>query len=360
MTNADLVEDVIRRIAVGPDRGKDISADEAERVMKAVLNTELDPIQVGIFLIALRMKRESVQEFQGIFSALQSSITERQLPISDLYCLADPYDGYLRNIPATPFVPAVLAACGMPALICGVHSVGPKHGITAHKVFKLAGINCRRSTAEAAAVIEAGGWCYLDQAQYASQLNALNEFRDTIVKRTAITTLERLLMPIKAENTHLVLGYVHKAYPEIYSTIASFAGYSSAMLTKGVEGGFVPALNKPMRSFMFDFMSDSKRNTNEVTEKAINEIPNELTSKSAAPIADEDSIKAVRQCLDMGLESLAGKANPLRNSIVVASAQIISAYDQQLSFTLAVEKVQNCLDNGSAQARFQSLIEGET
>ena len=352
-----LIRDVIRRIAVGPDRGRDISSVEAEQVMTAILTDQVDPIQAALFLIGLRMKRESMGEFQGIFTALQNAIDQQTASVNELICLADPYDGYLRYLPASPFVPSVLAACGLPALICGVETVGPKHGVTAHKVYKLAGIEPLNDTQSAIANIENHGWAYLDQSQYAPELFSLGEFRDRIVKRTALTTLERLLMPIKASNkTHMVLGYVHKAYPEIYSSIAAMAGYSSALLSKGVEGGFVPALNKPLRQFQFDFDSSDWA----VTEKELFDLPAELASFEAAPSvlssANQNMDLAAQNCLELGIEALAGKHNSLRNSLVVAAAQIVTIYHATDNFYSAVDKVQNCLDNGSAQDSFRSLI----
>ena len=47
--------------------------------------------------------------------------------------LADPFDGYVRNVSMTPFIPAVLAACGLNSVMHGVETVGPKHGVTAHR-----------------------------------------------------------------------------------------------------------------------------------------------------------------------------------------------------------------------------------
>ena len=73
------------------------------------------------------------------------------------------------------------------------------------------------------------------KASMCPRCSPLNELRDQIVKRRALTTLERLLIPIKGQQaTHLVLGYVHKAYPEIYATVAKHAGFTTSLLLKGV------------------------------------------------------------------------------------------------------------------------------
>ena len=49
----------IQRIATGPEYSKDISFAEARDAMNHILDGSADPVQAGIFLIALRMKRET-------------------------------------------------------------------------------------------------------------------------------------------------------------------------------------------------------------------------------------------------------------------------------------------------------------
>jgi len=345
------MRDAIQRIAVGPDRGRDISAQAAQQIMQAVLAGQIDEVQVAVFLIALRMKRESMGEFSGLFAAIQDSIKPVSALVSELVCLADPFDGYTRHLSMTPFIPPVLAACGLTALLHGVETVGPKHGITASKVYQLAGIDTERSCERVATQLAEIGWGYIDQRVYAPDLFKLGELRDKIVKRTAVTTLERLLMPIKAEQrTHLVLGYVHKAYPEIYAGIAKQAGYASTLLIKGVEGGLAPALNKPLRRY---FIERSNVDPLEDARQIIDAL-SLFDSDSAAQTTQQSGAKAVADCLELGLQVLAGKSGTARNSLCFAVGQIIYAHRHTDTLSAAVEKVQNCLDNGTALARFNN------
>lgn len=347
----EAMREAIQNIAVGPDRGRDISRDLAKVVMQGVLNGEIDDVQIAVFFIALRMKRESTQEFLGLFDALLASVAPSTAAVEDVIVLADPFDGYVRNVTMTPFIPSVLSACGYHAVIHGVETVGPKHGVTAHKVFKMAGIDTLRSAEAVASDIPDVGWGYVDQRCYAPALFELQSLRDLIVKRTALTTLERLLIPIRGRlNTHLVLGYVHKAYPEIYATVAKAAGYQSVLLLKGVEGGLAPALNKPLRRFFFDgeLPSDIDAEKQLIESQALFDAP------SAAQSADQ-SKHAVQECLDTGLSVLKGVKSIARDSLCLASAQILSAHQVDLSLSEAVEKVQQCLDNGSVKERFDAL-----
>ena len=87
---------VIQRIATGPEMSKDISRDEARVAMRAILEGQVDPVQAGIFLIALRMKRETDEENIGILEALREAGETVTAGVDVLIDIADPYDGFTR------------------------------------------------------------------------------------------------------------------------------------------------------------------------------------------------------------------------------------------------------------------------
>lgn len=346
------LREAIQKVAVGPDRGRDISQADAQLICEAMLSGQLDELQVAVFLIALRMKRESLEELRGLFAGLLSHSQTRQVEIEELFCLADPFDGYGRHNSMTAFIAPTLAACGMSSVMHGVQSVGPKHGVTAHQIYHLAGLNALNPLEQAAEDVERYGWGYIDQQVYAPALHGLTLLRDRMVKRTALTTLERVLMPLRGKvQTHLVLGFVHQAYPQIYISMAQLAGYDSATLIKGVEGGLAPALNKPMRYFHQSNLAESL----DFPDKQVIELPSRLQNHSQA--APRSTQVSAEQCLEQGMNVLAGEAGLARDSLCLSVASILLAHNRANSLATAVEKVQDCLDNGLALASFIGLCE---
>ena len=86
---------MLQRIATGPDLSKPLNEAEAEYGMRLILNGECDPVQAGIFLIALRMKRETPAENRGVLSAIRKTTRTATVAVDDLVdLLADPYNGY--------------------------------------------------------------------------------------------------------------------------------------------------------------------------------------------------------------------------------------------------------------------------
>ncbi|MER3468138.1 MAG: anthranilate phosphoribosyltransferase, partial [Thermoflexus sp.] len=65
---------MIREAIAKLTRREDLSAEEAEAAMDALMRGEATPAQIGAFLIALRMKGETVPEIVGCARAMRRAI----------------------------------------------------------------------------------------------------------------------------------------------------------------------------------------------------------------------------------------------------------------------------------------------
>ena len=167
----------LQQIATGPALSKDLSATDARSGMGYILDGRADEVQAAIFLIALRMKRETIAELHGVLQALLARTRTIEVDVPDLIDIADPFDGYVRGVPIAPFLPPLLAACGVPTVSNGVSSMGPKYGITAHRVLGAAGCPVGLTLESAASQIADNdiGWSYVDQSQACPALYRLLE-----------------------------------------------------------------------------------------------------------------------------------------------------------------------------------------
>lgn len=354
---------IIKRIATGPELSKDISREEARQGMRFVLEGAVDPVQAGIFLIALRMKRETDEENQGILEAMLEVAQRVTAPVDSIVDLADPYDGFTRTLPASPFLPAVLAACGVPAVSHGVASMGPKYGVTHRQVLAAAGVPVDLAPAQAAERVgdPAVGWAYVDQKAFCPKLHDLSQLRTLIVKRPAITTCEALLGPIRGRvSTHLVTGYVHKPYPRIYALLARHAGFDSALIVRGVEGGVIPSLRQAGKAFTYHDKGPEQAVEFSPAELGVDEavlappIPDlarrerESGDQSAS---DLDTAAVARAAAQAGLAALSGRPGPTRDSLVCGGALCLWHLKRHVSLQSAAAAVRQALDSGQALER---------
>lgn len=361
-----LMHSIIQRVATGPELSKDISQEEAAGGMKAIIDGHIDPVQAAIFLIALRMKRETREENLGILDGIIQCTDRVIADVDELIDIADPYDGYNRSLPASPFLPAVMAACGVPAVSHGMETVSPKFGVTHRQIMRAAGKNDSLSTQAAATQIEntAVGWAYVDQSQYCPGLNDLMDFRALVIKRPTITTVETETMPIKARGkTHHLCGYVHKPYPPVYAMLAAHSGFDSALLVRGVEGGVIPSLRQVGK--MISYQGETEIRSMEVDPKSIGieqdvravPIPDDLPRKAAS--ADEIEVpfeaEAIAQAAcQAGLAALGGEKNATYDALVYAGANVLWHLNKFDDLVAAADSVRSVLNDGSALARFNA------
>ena len=84
LSSDDLMKSVIQRIATGPEMSKDISREEARLCMSSVLKGEIEETRSAIFLIALRMKRETDDECLGVHDAIKEVTKSIQISQKDI------------------------------------------------------------------------------------------------------------------------------------------------------------------------------------------------------------------------------------------------------------------------------------
>jgi anthranilate phosphoribosyltransferase len=358
-----VMHSIIQRIATGPELSKDISREEAALGMQAVLDGHVEPVQAGIFLIALRMKRETMDEFKGILDAILASTRRVTADVDEVVDIADPYDGYNRCLPAAPFLPALLAELGVHAVNHGLDAVGPKFGVTARHVLKAAGVNVDASPAEAAARLAdpALGWAYLDQAQFCPKLHDMIPLRVSMVKRQAVTTVETESKPIAGrKRTHFVTGYVHKPYPPIYAQLARHAGFDSALIIRGVEGGVIPSLRQPSKFTAYQDRDEEVEMDVDPAALGINQaaravpLPDELpkSERDGDEVAIMVDVQATAQAAaEAGLAALAGNKGPTYDSLVLGAALILNHVGKAKSLAEAADMARAALDSGRVLAR---------
>jgi anthranilate phosphoribosyltransferase len=360
-----VMRSIIQRIATGPELSKDISRDEAREGMRMILDGTVDPVQAGIFLIALRMKRETDDENLGILDAVHAATNRITAQVDELVDLADPYDGYNRSLPASPFLPAVLAACGVPTVSHGVEQMGPKYGVTHRQVLRASGMPVDLSPQEAAARLEDPeiGWAYVDQQAFCPKLYKLMDLRSLIVKRPALTTVEVLASPLRGRRkTHLITGYVHKPYPRLYALLARHVEFDSLLLVRGVEGGVIPSLRQTGKFVYYQDKGEEQELEVNPEELGIEQtvratpLPDDLpkANRPGDEIAVAVDIAAMAKATaEAGMEALEGNAGPTRDGLIYGGAACLWHLGRYQTMRAAAEAVRQVLDSGAALARLK-------
>ena len=209
------------------------------------------------------------------------------------------------------------------------------------------------------------GWSYIDQEKFCKPLYDLVDLRTRMVKRTILTTIEVLVGPIRAKNkTHLLTGYVHAAYPPVYSDLAKVAGFDSAILVKGVEGGISPALRGDGKVFYYSDnteMQEAKFNPKTISiEQNMRAVPLPELDKQEEIKLDEISSDIKVQdfsvkAAEIGDEALNGKDGPAKDTLIYTGALTLSII-RNIDFNDAASKIKETINSGKAKEYFYNAI----
>ena len=354
---------IIQRVATGPQMSKSISYDEARAGMRLVLEELADPIQSAVFLIGLRVKRETDDENKGVLQGIRDNTKTVVADVDELVDIADPYNGYGRSLPSSPFLPVLLAEAGAPAVSHGIETVGPKFGVTHNQVLQAAGVSVELTGEEAGKQISNPeiGWAYVDQSSFCPSLSGLADFRKRIVKRAAISTAEVLTGPVRGrKKTHLLTGYVHNEYPPIYTMLARHSGFDSALLLRGTEGGVTPSLRKRGEFVRYWEQGEDtvvEADPAEIGIEQVNRLvpipPALLPKKDREFGPDENNAEIAKLAAKEGLAALEGKNSPTSDALLYSASLTLwhlGRYDSVPDAAFVVRKI---LSSGTTVERFR-------
>lgn len=345
---------VLQRIATGPELSKDISFEEARSVTKNILNGSIDPVRSAMFFIALRMKRETHEENKGILSAIKDLTQPIICEVDEVIDLAEPYSGYNRTLPPSPFLPALLAANGLTAIAHGVVSCAPKFGVTHQQILEAAEIRTDLSLKNAATQAAKIGWAYVDQSKFCPGLYDLLDFRKLVIKRLPLTTVETVIGPIRGKHkTHLVTGYVHKPYPPTYAMLAKHSGFDSALIIRGVEGGIIPSLRQQARFYYYHGEQELDSIEYSPQTLGIEQKTRAVSLPEANWTTPKNNFEMANAAAKLGLAALSGKSGPSYDALLYSASLILWHVKKYQSIESATKAVRQVLNSGKALEIFK-------
>jgi anthranilate phosphoribosyltransferase len=344
---------ILSRIAVGPSGSKNLTEDEAREALGLCLDRRASDIQIAIFLIAERLKRETDSENVGFLKALEERAHIVTAPCDAVVSLGDPYDGFNRVPHFAPMVAAVLGACGLASVVHGCADMPPKHGLSHRRVLEAYAKGTidigdgPESVERAAARAAATGAAYVDLADFHPKLSALTGIRKEIAKRPALSTLEKLILPIRGgSRTHVISGWVHRGYERLICNLMRIMGVDSLLLFKGREGHLDAFAHRPTTLCAFQQGGPTqKRNIS----------PGDL-GLSAGETPQWPELSAQSVC-DLWKQLLSGQKGPAYACTALTAASILVHAQMADSMENAHRLVDNALESGAAKNSFEAMLE---
>jgi anthranilate phosphoribosyltransferase len=222
----------IRILGKGKKGSRPLTQDEAYQSMKMILANEVLPIQLGAFLMLMRVKEETPEELAGfVLAARESCNLASDRSIVDLDWSS--YAGKRRHLPWFLLSALLLAENGISVFMHGAggHSAGRLY---TRDALKYLGLEYAGSIEQARQQLKQQHFSYLSLEYFCPKLHEIMELRPLLGLRSPVHTLVRLLNPFHAE--YSIQGIFHPGYRPVHQQAAVLLQQPHAAVLKG-EGG---------------------------------------------------------------------------------------------------------------------------
>lgn len=222
----------IRILGKGKTGTRALTQEEARDAFAMVLRNEADPLQVGAFLMLLRVEEETPEELAGFVEASRGVMKP---PPESLRVDLDwsSYAGKRHQHPWYLLSALLLAQSGYRVLMHG--SAGHTPGrLYSEQALCALGIPAATSWEEAGQQLDRTGFSYLGLESICPGLNDLLQLRPLLGVRSPVNTLARILNPLAAAAS--IQSVFHPAYATLHQSAGQLLSHKNTAAFKGESG----------------------------------------------------------------------------------------------------------------------------
>ena len=232
MTSPVSMDHLISKIGKGLKGAKDLTWEESKIALSAIIDGQATASQIGAFLMAMRIKTESISELAAFTATARKYASPIQLPHSTNRVDLPLYGEKHHTIHIIVAASLVAAAAGAEMFLHGVEN--PSLDYDLPQVLQRLKLPIAQSGLEA---IEQGSqqpWIYMDLAGYHAPLTKLLDLRREFGLQNLAHQVARLLNP--AQLSSQVIGIAHPPYLNKMVEALDMLGTPRALIIQGVEG----------------------------------------------------------------------------------------------------------------------------
>ena len=319
--------------------GQSLSRAEAETAFDIMMSGDATPSQMGGFLMALRVRGETVEEITGAATVMRAKMTtiERPEGAIDICGTGGDGSGTYNISTASQFV---VAACGVPVAKHGNRAASSKSG--ASDVLEALGVNIEADMGVIERALAEVGTCFLMAQRHHSAMRHVGPTRVELGTRTLFNLLGPLSNPAKVRRQ--LIGVFAPEWIVPLAEVLRDLGHQRAWVVHGAGGLDEVSTLGPTQVAE---LKDGQVSTFEITPA---EAGLETTTIDQLVGGDRADNAAKLKAL------LSGEAGPYRDIVVLNSAAALIVGGKAQNLTEGAGLAAAAIDSGAALKVLDALL----
>ncbi len=316
-----------------------LSVEEAEQAFSIIMAGDATPSQMGGFLMALRVRGESIEEITGAARAMRARMLPIEAPEGAIDTCGTGGDakGTLNISTASSFV---VAACGVPVAKHGNRALSSKAG--AADVLMALGVNVDAEINLVERALNEVGTCFLMAPRHHAAMRHVGPTRVELGTRTLFNLLGPLCNPGRVKRQ--ILGVFSADWIEHLAKTLRALGHEKAWVVHGAGGlDEISTLGTTEVAAL---------DQGEVTRFSVH--PSDL---GLATARIEDILGGDAQVNSAAIHRLlGGETGPFRDIVIMNAAAALVVASRADNLQTGAALAGEVLDNGAAKGVLERLV----
>ena len=317
----------------------DLTQDQAAAIAGVIMRGEATQAQIGGFLVALRMKGETVDEIAGFVRAMRENAIPCPVavPVVDIVGTGGDHSGTFNISTTTAFV---VAGAGGAVAKHGNRGVSSKSG--AADVLQTLGLSLDLSPEQVATCVEKTGVGFLFAQSFHPAMKHVGPARREMAVRTVFNLLGPMTNP--AGTKRILIGVFAKRWCRPLAEALSLLGTEKAWVVHGSDGLDEITVTGPTHVAEWDGSSVREF---EISPADIGlPVSGESEIKGGGP---EENAAILRQILS-------GEKGAKRDIVVLNAAAALFVSGKAANFREGAELAKTSIDSGAALRALDGLV----
>jgi anthranilate phosphoribosyltransferase len=319
--------------------GKDLSRDEARRVMDTIMSGEATPAQIAGFLVALRMKGETADEIAGAAEGMRAHVVPVHPSRDDLVDTAGTGGDGGKTFNISTAAALLAAAAGAGVAKHGNRSVSGPGSVD---VLEALGFEVTLPPERIAESIDTLGFGFMFAQTHHPAMKHAAPVRRELASRTVFNLLGPLTNPAGARAQ--VVGVYSAELVPVIADVLSKLGARRAFVVHGFGG--IDELSPAGPNLVCE-VADG-----DVTRREIDPLDLGIARCDPAELRGGDAAENARGIRDV----FEGADGGRRSAIVLNAAGAIAAAGHAADLREGVEIAKQALASGAAASRLEELV----